>query len=244
MPTIECSRFHFISNLSLSIFSLEYRSLFLWFDIVFCDHYRLVSNWVLFTLDHWLLWHSFTDISPFEFGIFYCVLYRVFSISILLVRFDQYTHLPFFLPQSNRTFLGNFTYPFSKTLSFSLHYVCIWWLFFLALFIDISPFESGIFYSALYHFFLILILLVRFYQNTHLPFLLPQSNRTLIELFQNILLLPPLRLHSHINRWINSHIHPHPDTQTHCSCLNWFLRISFAHIVRRTANRTSSHIHR
>ena len=204
MPTIECSRFHFISNLSLSIFSLEYRSLFLWFDIVFCDHYRLVSNWVLFTLDHWLLWHSFTDISPFEFGIFYCVLYRVFSISILLVRLISIL-IYHFLPQSNRTFLGNFTYPFSKTLSFSLHYVCIWWLFFLALFIDISPFKFDILYSALYHFFSILILLVRFYQNTHLPFLLLfQSNRTLIELFQNILLLPPLRLHSHINHRHNT----------------------------------------
>ena len=60
--------------------SLEYQSLFLWFDIVFCDHYRLVSNRVLFTLDHWLLWHSYIDISPFKFGIFYCLLCPLSSV--------------------------------------------------------------------------------------------------------------------------------------------------------------------
>ena len=82
-------------------------SLSLWFDNYFLCVPSSALDFILFLLypnpsfplNIDLCYRSlitFTDISPFEFGIFYCVLYRVFSISILLVRFDQYTHLPFF----------------------------------------------------------------------------------------------------------------------------------------------------
>ena len=83
----------------------HYPSSFPWISICFSD--SILSfvtiidwSWIEFYLhlaiDYFGTLISISLYLNSVFFIVYCALYRVFSISILLVRFDQYTHLLFF----------------------------------------------------------------------------------------------------------------------------------------------------